>query len=112
MQRFSPQFDPTSPTTGNGFAGLRTVANAPQSHATDDCSSAPNRPDGIPQPVRSAWDVERPLLHHHSVHADRFGVRAAESRAFTGAAAGVVLRSCGAVCTRGVPGRLTSGGVA
>jgi hypothetical protein len=46
------------------------------------------------------------LLHHHSVHAGRFGVHAAGSRAFRGAGAGVVLRSCGAVCTRGVPGAL------
>jgi hypothetical protein len=48
----------------------------------------------------------RPLPYHDSVHAGRFGVRAAGSRAFRGALAGVVLRSCGAVCTRGVPGRL------
>jgi hypothetical protein len=113
MQGFSPRFDPTSPTTGDGFAGLRTVANAPQSHAADGGGSAPNRSDGIPQPGYSANaspsyspDVGRPLLHHHSVHAGRFGVRAAGSRAFEGAWAGVVLRFCGAVCTRGVPGRL------
>jgi hypothetical protein len=35
------------------------------------------------------------LLHHHSVHAGRFGLRAAGSRVWRGAGAGVVLRSCG-----------------